>query len=259
MSRSDSRGHCGNIPRGRVPLEDPDVADSDSTARRSSSGVRSAPRRASCSQAWNASSSQGKQRLLDPFPASCWTAVLPRQAGTPPPAPATLASGLDQASTGSRSRPLPPDTVLHSGREKRPPSLWLDDAWSLRTPGEGRCRRGCDFSSLYSWQVGETISLGMEHSSRKGMQQGAPGAGRWEEASVSQGQAREKELSESGEAVLAENRRGSGRGEPGWLQSPGDPARRGGPRLTPVACACYALWLREIQVARRSQIAKPLT
>lgn len=71
---------------------------------------------------------------------------------------------------------------------------------------------------------------------------------------MSQGQAREKEPSESGEAVLAENRRGSGRGEPGWLQSPGDPAR-----LTPVACACYALWSREIQVARRSQIAKPLT
>lgn len=74
---------------------------------------------------------------------------------------------------------------------------------------------------------------------------------------MSQGQAQE-EPSESGEAVLAENHRGSGRGEPGWLQSPGDPACRG-PRLTPVACACYALWPREIQVARRSQIAKPLT
>lgn len=203
---------------------------------------------------------------------------LPRKAAPPRPLPSLLLDrrpaeiGRDSTASASDSclragpgfhwiqEPAPPpDTVLHSGREKCPPSLWLDDAWSLRTPGEGRCRRGCDFSSLYSWQVGETISLGMEHSSRKGMQQGAPGAGRWEEASVSQGQAREKELSESGEAVLAENRRGSGRGEPGWLQSPGDPARRGGPRLTPVACACYALWLREIQVARRSQIAKPLT
>lgn len=63
--------------------------------------------------------------------------------------------------------------------------------------------------------------LPLEHGSRKGMQQEAPGAGRWEEASVSQGQAREKEPSESGEAVLAENRRGSGRGEPGWSSPPG--------------------------------------
>lgn len=106
---------------------------------------------------------------------------LPRKAAPPRPLPSLLLdrspaeTGRDSTASASDSslragpgfhwiqEPAPPpDTVLHSGREKRPPSLWLDDARSLRTPGEGRCRRGCDFSSLYSWQVGETISLGTE-------------------------------------------------------------------------------------------------
>lgn len=54
---------------------------------------------------------------------------------------------------------------------------------------------------------------------------------------MSQGQAREKEPSESGEAVLAENHRDTGRREPGLLQSPRDPVCGGGPRLSPVTCA----------------------